>query len=287
MKKVLEIFMFNNHFLFIGFLAFSVFSCTTSSYMAHVENEDEFEKSDFKFTVIDTWTTYNRNCKIGDYFIDFTTDRNYDKKWLNCDNTWDKLFKKQHVDFSWHENKKHGGILLKNNELVYEIYMVFDESGVSRRANYTTFGNTVDKVKGTRKLYFLIGKEPSEIVVDTRKQIVLEDNSVIPISVEKVDAVRCDTYDGERIIESSLFDSYWEHGSGEIVKIRGEEYALLDLAMCGRNILFKKNFSQELSESEKDYVVSIIILLCELRDYYEEYHATETVIDYEVLTSEK
>lgn len=70
MKKVLKIFMSNNHFLFIGFLAFSVFSCTTSSYMAYIENEDEFEKSDFKFTVIDTWTTYNRNCKIGDYFIE-------------------------------------------------------------------------------------------------------------------------------------------------------------------------------------------------------------------------
>lgn len=68
------------HLLFIGFLAFSVFSCTTSRYMAYIENEEEFEESDFKFTVVDTWTTYERNCKLDDYFIDFTTDRNYEKK---------------------------------------------------------------------------------------------------------------------------------------------------------------------------------------------------------------
>lgn len=209
------------------------------------------------------------------------------KKWLNGDNAWDKLFKKQCVDFSWHEDRNHGGILLKNNEPVYEIYMRIEENGVSRRANYMIFDNVVDKVKGTRKLSFFIGKEPTEIAVDTRKPIVLEDDSVIPISVEKVNAVRRDTYDGERTIESGIYDSYREHGSGEVVKINGEEYALLDFETSGRNVLLKKNFSQELSESEKDYVVSIMILLCELRDYYEEYHATETVIDYEVLTSLK
>ena len=279
MKKVLEIFMFKNCCFFAGvFICLFFSSCATAFDVAYIENEDEFENSDFKLTVIDTWTNYERNCKIGDYFIDFTTDIKYDKK-----DEHSGFSENLHTDYSWHEEKKHGGILLKNNEPVYEIYMYIVENGVQKRANYTTFGYTNDIVKGSRNLYFLIGENLAKIQVNTAENIVLEDNSVIPIVVEKVDEMRRHHFYRGEFTGSEIIKSDRDNGSGEIVKINGEEYVFLDLKANSRTVLFKKDFSQNLSDDEKNYVISIIILLCELRDKYEVSHSTERNFDYVIM----
>lgn len=133
-------------------------------------------------------------------------------------------------------------------------------------------------MKGTRELYFLIGTDEMRIDVDTSQDIVLEDDSVILITVEKVSKTRM--WCGQDRDEDEIVNEQYNHGSGELVKIKGEEFAFIDFRSRERTVLFKQDFSQELSETEKAQVISIIILLCELRNRYEDTHATTRTIDY-------
>lgn len=82
---------------------------------------------------------------------------------------------------------------------------------------------------------------------------------------------------------SEIIKSGRDNGSGEIIKINGEEYVFLDFKARSRTVLFRKDFSQKLSDTEKNYVMSVILLLCELRDKYEDSHTTERKIDYVIM----
>lgn len=110
----------------------------------------------------------------------------------------------------------------------------------------------------------------------------MKDSTVLPITVTKVSTLKAQNEEGESFVMQTPFSEL----CGAIIKIRDEEYAFLDFESKDRTVMLKKDFSQVLSDSEKDYVTSIIFLLCLFNDRFPNEN-TEPVINLDVYGDNK
>lgn len=276
-----KITMNHKNLLAIGIIASTLaFLCTFSGcvvlsdrtpYSAYIENETEYEKQAFDETVIANWIgRQGRTYTLGEYSVDF------EKTYF----AYEKEYKaKSDTDYSLRRVQKQGGTLRKNGEPLFDIFIGFEMNKTVRRSSWITLGFTKDKHRGKRKCVFVTGTNATEIPFDTHDpNFILQDDSVIPLSATRIQTMRAELEDGKTYILSG------EHNeiSGAILKVNGEDYAFLDFLSEDRTVLLKKDFSQTLSEAEKDHVTSIIFLLCLFGDRFLDEN-TEPVIDYDVL----
>ncbi|WP_191013434.1 hypothetical protein [Treponema zioleckii] len=264
-----------NYLIFFIFLSILLSSCATVSEItrtAVLEDEENYEICPIEPILIDGWIwKRKREYNLQDYHQQFTYARGY-----SVTNTLSKR------DTEIHSLRRHGGAFEKKGEPLFNSYICFERLEYQHQVNGLIFGYDRTRKKGTVRVFFETGTDRNEINVDTAQKIMLEDSSLIPLSAEQVSDVRTEEYDEKLGLVTTIDKWRYTNGSGAVIKIRGEEYAFLDFVSKDRLLLMRKDFSQELTETEKDYISSIILLLFELRFYYENHGPTERSFDYEV-----
>lgn len=266
--KAIE-FLGKSFFIFAVLSLVSCASLDSYSTSAYIENESDFAQKAFSAEYIDSWTGYKkRTYGLDEYFVDF------DKTYFVSNKEYDAG---SDTDYSFSSIKKHGGTLLKNGKPLFDIFISLETKKTVSRSILTLIGDCKYNHRGKRKCVFLTGIDGNEIPFNTKANLILKDNSIIPLEVIKVSALKAENDDGESYVLQTLFDQL----CGAIIKIRGEEYAFLDFESKDRTIMLKNDFSQTLSEAEKDYVTSIIFLMCLFDDRFPNEN-TEPVINLDV-----
>lgn len=187
-----------------------------------------------------------------------------------------EMYETQKSESGWDLKKKESvstkGIFKKNGEQLFctEIFSNSVKKKTLRQALWP-FGEaaTLDI-----EIKIVTGKENNQIFLtknsnwrltenSEEENLVLEDNSVVPVKIFRVNNSL--TSNGQKIY-------YSFNTPGFRFQIFDENYAVLDLMNSKTKFMLNKTFSKSLTENEKDYISSLILLFWE---YYIEFECNK------------
>lgn len=166
-------------------------------------------------------------------------------KLKNNDQTKEKVIDYKKFGLDSYDNKK--GLVssfYKNGNFLYDTYFITVSNNVA-----------IKEVLNNKTLsYLIVGPKSTklEILGTPQDTVMIEDNSVLPLKVTRI---------GKLEREGKIYSMPANNISGVRIKLYGQNYAIIDFVSDEPRILMCQTFEHDLTEDEKTFVSSLMLLL--------------------------